>query len=442
MGSGDGPSPDLLRHRGDRRPGFEIVLVAIAVFGLVARVAYVLTIGRRLTIGSDAIWYALQAGPIATGKGYIDPAAFYQLGKQIPTANFPPLWPMALAVANRAGIHTQTGYQLVGAILGSITVALTGLLGRRVAGPRTGLVAALIVACCPLLIAADGSLMSESLYVLLVTGALLASYRALDRPNLIRFGLVGMLIGFATLTRSDALFLAPILGAAVAWRVRSTPVGRRIALGACVLGVVLAIQVPWVVRSSVQLGGAVVMSSNSGSMLEGANCPSTYSGQLIGAWDYACTNRTRSPGTSELEWSAASRNAGIDYARNHLTRLPQVVWARVLRVWGLWAPVEQARLESVESRNLTWQLLGWAYDMVALVAAVPGTVLLVRRRAILAPLGAVVAAVVVTAAFSYGNQRFRLAAEPAVAVAAATTVAAFWRASADRWRTSRLFRNG
>ena len=122
--------------------------------------------------------------------------------------------------------------------------------------------------------------------------------------------------------------------------------------------------------------------------------------------------------------------------------MPKVVAARALRVWGLWAPAEQARLESVESRNLTWQLFGWGYDMVALVFAVPGTVLLVRRRAVLAPLGAVVAVVVVTAALSYGNQRFRLAGEPAVAVAAATTVAAFWRASADRWHTSRTFRNG
>ena len=146
MGSGDGPSHDLVRHRGHRRPRFEFVLVAIAVSGLVARVAHVFPIGRRLTLGSDAIWYALQAGPVASGQGSIDPAAFYRLGKQIPTANFPPLWSMALAVANRAGIHTQAGYQLVGAVFGSITVTLTGLLGRRVAGPRIGIVAALIVA--------------------------------------------------------------------------------------------------------------------------------------------------------------------------------------------------------------------------------------------------------------------------------------------------------
>jgi hypothetical protein len=339
---------------------------------------------------------------------------------------------MVLALVNRAGLHTQTDYQLVGAVVGSITVVLTGLLGRQVAGPRIGLAAALIVACSPLLIAADGSLMSDSLYVALVAAALFASYRALKRPSLVWFGLVGLLVGLATLTRSDGLFLAPILAGALAWRLHSTRAGRRIVLGACVLVVVLVIQVPWVVRNSVRMGGIVVMSSNSSSMLEGANCPSAYGGRLIGYWDPACTKETRAPGLSELQWSAASRDAGIRYARAHLGRLPMVVAARELRVWGLWAPAGQARLESIESRDLTWQLVGWAYDMLLLVLAVAGTVILVRRRARLAPLGAVVVAVVVTAAVSYANQRFRLAAEPAVALAAATAVTALWRALGRR----------
>ena len=67
-------------------------------------------------------------------------------------------------------------------------------------------------------------------------------------------------------------------------------------------------------------------------------------------------------------------------------------------------------------------MVGWAYDLLVLAIAVPGTVILVRRRSTIAPLVAVVVAVIVTAALSYGSQRFRLAAEPAVAVAAAAAV--------------------
>jgi len=421
---------------------FEILLVVIVILGLAARTIYVLSIGQRITFGPDSIWYELQAGTIADGSGYVDPHAFYGLGHKIPTANFPPMWPIVLALVDKVGGHTQTAYQLVGAAIGSITVALAGLLGRRVAGPGVGLVAALIVAGCPMLIAADGSIMSDSLYVAFVTAALVASCRALDRPSVPRFGLVGLFVGLATLTRSDGLFLAPILALALVWRMGSSSTARRVVLGASMLGVVCVTQSPWIVSSSARLGGVVAMSSNSGSMLEGANCPGTYGGPLIGEWDPACQQLVRPPGQSELQWSAASRNEGIHFARTHLGRLPVVVVARELRIWGLWAPVPQARLESIESRDQTWQLIGWAYDLLVLVVAVPGTRILVRRSSKIAPLVAVVIAVMATAALSYGSQRFMLAAEPALAVAAASAVMFVWRSRKQRLRGRTVARVG
>jgi len=387
----------------------------------------VLAVGRHLTLGLDAIWYELQAGTVASGKGYVDPDAYYRLGHLVPTANFPPLWPIVLAVADRLGIDTRTGFQMVGALLGTGTVVLSGLVGRRVQGPRVGLTAAVLVACCPMLIAADGSLMSESLYVLLVTAAVVTSYRALDRPTLLRFAVVGVLVGLAALTRADALFLAPILAVALAWRVRGPSTGRRLALGATVLAVCVVVLTPWIASRSSQMGGTVAMTSNSGSMLAGANCPSTFGRRLLGAWDFNCTVGPAAAGGTELDVAARSRRAGTDYARDHLGRLALVGPARVLRVWGLWSPVDATRLEVIESRNERWQYVGWAFDLVMLVVAVPGAVLLMRRRAELAPMAAVVLAVVVTAALSYGNQRFRLAADPVVAVAAATAVVTLGR---------------
>ena len=204
-------------------------------------------------------------------------------------------------------------------------------------------------------------------------------------------------------------------------------------LGALGLGVFVVVLVPWAGSRSSQMGRTVVVSNNSGSMLAGANCPSTFSRRLLGAWDFGCTVEPAAGGRSELDVASSSRRAGIDYARDHITRLPVVASARVLRVWGLWSPVDATRLEAIESRNETWQYLGWAFDLVMLIVAVPGTVLLVRRRADLAPMVAVVAAVVVTAVLSYGSQRFRLAAEPIVAVAAATALVAAGR---QKWRTS------
>jgi hypothetical protein len=51
------------------------------------------------------------------------------------------------------------------------------LLGRGLAGDLAGLLAAGLAAVDPALIAADGALMSESLYRLLLAMTLLAAYR-------------------------------------------------------------------------------------------------------------------------------------------------------------------------------------------------------------------------------------------------------------------------
>ena len=57
---------------------FASLLAAVVAGGLLVRLAYALTVGRHLTFGLDAIWYELQAGTLATGKGYVDPAAYYR----------------------------------------------------------------------------------------------------------------------------------------------------------------------------------------------------------------------------------------------------------------------------------------------------------------------------------------------------------------------------
>ncbi|HVN49895.1 MAG TPA: glycosyltransferase family 39 protein [Acidimicrobiales bacterium] len=406
-------------------------LVGIMALGLVVRVGYVWIVGPHLKLGLDATWYELQAGTLAEGKGYVDPDSFYRLGRLVPTATFPPLWPMLLAAANHLGVDTQTGSQLVGGMLGTVTVGLTGLLGRRVAGPAVGLVAALLVACCALLIAADGSLMSDSLYVMLVVLVVLSAYRALDRPTPARFAVVGLTLGLAALARSDALFLIAILAGTLAWRVRGVSAGRRVALVGCLLGGTVIAVTPWIAYSSSRMGGFVILTTNSGNELVGSNCPSTYHGSYLGAWDPACVPPTPT-NESELRFADASRRTGLDFAEHHPARLPVVVTARVLRAWGFWSPLAQEDLEVGQTRNPRWQTFGWGYDLVMLFLAVPGTVILVRKRAQIAPLVAVVSAVTVTAALSHGNSRYRLGADPIIAVAAAVFLINAWQQASTR----------
>ena len=71
-----------------------------------------------------------------------------------------------------------------GCLVGALVIVVVGLLGRRVGGPRVGLIAAALTALYPHLLAADVSLMSESLYALVVGIVLLLAYRLMDRPTL------------------------------------------------------------------------------------------------------------------------------------------------------------------------------------------------------------------------------------------------------------------
>ena len=108
---------------------------------------------------------------------------------------------------------------------------------------------------------------------------------------------------------------------------------------------------------------------------------------------------------------------------------------RALHVWGLYDPVRQSRAEAVESRQEDWQVVGWAYWIVLLPFAVAGGVFLRRRAVDLAPMLAVIAGVTLLAVLSWGNQRFRLPAEPVVLVLAAVGLEAAVVALARRRRS-------
>ena len=100
---------------------------------------------------------------------------------------------------------------------------------------------------------------------------------------------------------------------------------------------------------------------------------------------------------------------------------------RVLRTWGLYAPSQQVDFESLEGRPRAWQWRGTLMYWALLPFAIAGAVLLARRRRLLLPLAATAVTVTLVAATTYGQQRFRIAAEPAILVSAAVALTALGR---------------
>src|SRR5262245_31027105 len=103
------------------------------------RVVYVIA-RRDADPGFDATWYFLEAGILRHDHAFRDPQIFDV--NRAATAAFPPLYPGVLAFVQALFGDSLRTSQLAGAVFGGATIALTGVIGRRVAGATTGLVAA------------------------------------------------------------------------------------------------------------------------------------------------------------------------------------------------------------------------------------------------------------------------------------------------------------
>jgi 4-amino-4-deoxy-L-arabinose transferase-like glycosyltransferase len=301
---------------------------------------------------------------------------------------------------------------VVSCLLGAAAVVLIGLLGRRVAGDRIGLIAAIVAAFYPALWMLDASLRSESLYLPLIALVLLLAYAR-------RFVWLGVVLGLAALTRSEALLLVPLLLLFLP-RPRLRPA--LVVVGCCFL--VIA---PWLARNWITFNQPTTISTNEGGLLAGANCHGAYYTELIGTW--ACfPHNDPAWGENEAVISGHLRSRAFHYAGDHAGRVPAVVGVRVLRVWDLWSPRSASAFEArIADRHIDAQRAAMVSLYLLVPFAVAGAVLLRRRGETLGILVAPVVFVTVVAVLSYGSTRFRVAAEPSIVVLASVGIAAALR---------------
>jgi 4-amino-4-deoxy-L-arabinose transferase-like glycosyltransferase len=404
---------------------FGWALLAVALLALTVRLVYTFTVADDIALAGDAQTYHLLAARLADGDGYVRTQG--ELAGT-PTAEFPPLFPAALAIVDLAGGDSVNAQKVFTACLGTATVVLIGLAGRRVRGPTVGLVAAGLAAVYPMLFQVDAALMAESLYGLLVAGFLFAIYRALDDPSRLNWVIAGALAGLAALTRTEGLLLVPfVLLPEALRRGGSTWRSRWASLGLGVLATLVVIT-PWIARNALTFDRFIPVSNNSGTLIAGANCDRTYAGQYKGIWRFECVTDIDVAGLDEPAVADRFRHVGMEYASAHAGQVPSVAAIRVLRTFGLYEPKQQMDWESFEGRNVHWQVAGHRMFLVLLPLSVIGAVLLARGRRPWWPLVAPVAVVLVTSAISYGNQRFRVVAEPGILVLAAVSLvtAAQW----------------
>ena len=418
------------------RSRFGVQLAAIVALAAIVRVLVVVLVDPHVPPVGDATAYHLLANHLADGRGYIRPFDFTKFHLVVPTAEYPPLHPFVLSLFARLGARSVEAQRLGLTVIGSATVATVGLVGRQIAGPRVGILAAGLAAISPMMFLPEATLMSEAIFVFLVTLALFLASRIRTAPSLCAFAVLGLVLGLAALTRAEAAVLAILLLVPLAVGASDASVRRRFALGAVGLVMVGAVMVPWAVRNQTTFHSFVPVSNNLGTALAGANCELTYQGPALGSWrstfgigDVAggqCFTgfNGRQPHFNEATAAAAARTQGIDFARNHLGEIPKVAAARLLRSAGLFRPGQQIELEALEGRPIGWERAGTYLDWALFPFAAVGLFLLLRRRVGAWPLAAAVLSVLVSTLVTYGNQRFRIGAEPTILIAAAAGIVA------------------
>lgn len=237
--------------------------VWLAIFlglALAFRLAWIAFSEWQPTPDDDAFRYDFAARSLVDGQGYVHLNG-------APTAFWPPGYPLLLAAAYRVFGNNVAVGQLLNVALGTATVGLVYLIGRRALGPRPALVGAAIVACFPSLIFFTAVTLSEVAFTFLaLLGVYLLLLEARPRQGLRRdlrlLLAAGIALGFASLVRGQALLLPIVL---IPFWLRSGIDWSRIAdkLVALALGIGLIVA-PWCIRNAIELESPVLISTNAG----------------------------------------------------------------------------------------------------------------------------------------------------------------------------------
>lgn len=408
---------------------FSAWVALVTAAGLAVRVGYVLQRWDRIPIGGDSFTYSEGAELLVAGYGFIEPLILEAGGGAEQAATHPPLYLLWLAVASLVdpGPTSHLVHMLWSCVLGAATVVLCGLVGRQVAGPRCGLIAAVLAAFYPHLWQYDGMLLSETMSQFTVALVLLTAYRFWKAPGGRRAAELGLSCGLATLSRPELLLTLVLVVAPLVLLARSTTRRTRLRWLAAAGAPAVVLVGAWVVFNLSRFEEPVYLTHGYGFQLIAANCDDTYYGDRIGFWDAECAeevaNAALRPGMDASERELAVREEALEYMSANRERLPVVVAARWGRITGLYRPRQQVAFDRFFYGRERWVAeAGFVSYYLLAALAVAGAVALRRRRVPVFPLAAFPVIALVAVALVYAETRYRSSAEAALVVLAAAAV--------------------
>jgi 4-amino-4-deoxy-L-arabinose transferase-like glycosyltransferase len=430
------------RIRAIRRRGLWAV-VAILVAALAVRAGYVLATPGYAPAHDDRAFDALAVGVSRSG-------AYPDVGGHA-TAFRPPGYTYVLA-----GVYAITGTghdrltvaRLVQVLEGTAVVGLLGLLAFRLFGWRASVLALLLSAFYPPLIAVGATLVAE-LQVVFLELASIAAVLAWSRTRRWRWIWVcGVLGGALTLTRSNGFFVVIAVAAGAALAAGKVPPAaptqganlhgaKRLLPALATLAIALVVVAPWMVRNAVVMRSLIPVSDELGGALAGTYNPVSAADKTQpGYWHLLSqvpqyTQQTRDlAGGPEPPFQNRLLHLALDYAGQHPLYVAKVAFYNTLRLADLHGLANDRFTATLVGITSSWMadatIIGfWVVFPLAVAGALIGDV---RRRV---PGFVWLATALLFFSIVFVNSetpRLRLPLDPFLILLAAGAIASFVRA--------------
>jgi 4-amino-4-deoxy-L-arabinose transferase-like glycosyltransferase len=311
-------------------------LLAVWAAYLLPRLAICLL---NVTPTSDADWYVHRAIELAAGRGYLSIHG-------LPTAYWPPGWPMVLSLGFRVFGPSFLAIKLLnlGAAIASGWLVLD--LGPRLFGTRSaGRLGLLMLALYPNNIGYLPLGLTEVFYTFLL---LLGCWLLIARPGAgaksawAWLVLGGLVFGLATLVKAQTLVCVPLIlaiellrgpeGLPTGWKAVLHRVPALAGRFAVIIACAALVVAPWSIRNHRELGQTVILSTNGGITLLTGNCDKCNGGftpndPVVNALD-ARTD------LSEVGYDREAKRLGMAWIESHPGRFVAMMPVKLFRLWG------------------------------------------------------------------------------------------------------------
>lgn len=433
------PAPGPVSLRGIlRAPATHVLLLAAVAFAIRVAVAFAIDV-EPLAVGDDVSFYYTAARHLARGDGFVYDWSLLRgpaYNAITATALHAPGYPATLALWFKAFGESARGAYVLNAALGSATVSLVYLLGRRLFGTAQGLAAGMIALFFPGQIYFAAMTMSEVyaafLVVLLVYLTVAWSDRRLrwwEPPALF------LLSGLAGTVRPElVLFPLALAGMLLAMRV---PRERVLLLGGGALAGALVFAGAWSLSNHQRLGTWHLTTDTGLILIQGHN-PDTKGGLQWSTLAQSEPGPDVRPSSSvEVERNDATFAAARSYGVHHLANELRLILPRTYKL----VRDDDAGIRWIQFRAHIWGqkveermiALGGAYYFAVLGLALFSAPIWWRSRGRGAPFVLpVLYYVAVFGVFVVGDVRYHVPVVPLATIPAGAAVVAGWEAV--RWQ--------